>query len=235
MNTVHWLTKGVTGGPTSRCTRKFHSFNEEIIVGWKVHRLTLMQWLNLNKCGLFFNIVSPAVHTLLPLVLHMQRGIEALILILEEVLNCRYDLIIGLLLLPNQVFFYVGEQKIVRWCQIRRIWRAINQFKATVTHKSHYNHRFVCRSIVLVKQDSLSTDFQAVSEMCQVLLLKVLYVFLKGNNTVSIRKGWIQCQVSLLWHNSFLVSLWSFQPSLPRSYQLFNFMICNKVLVWQWE
>ena len=27
-------------------------------------------------------------------------------------------------------FFQVGEQKIVRWCQIKRIWRVINQFKA---------------------------------------------------------------------------------------------------------
>ena len=53
------------------------------------------------------------------------------------------------------VFFQVGEQKIVRWCQTRRIWKVINQFKAKVTHSSHCNHRLVCRSIVLVKQDSL--------------------------------------------------------------------------------
>ena len=26
-------------------------------------------------------------------------------------------------------FFHVGEQNIVRWCQIRRMWRVINQFK----------------------------------------------------------------------------------------------------------
>ena len=55
-------------------------------VGWKVHRLTMMQWLNLTKCGLFLNIVSPAVHTLLPSVLQRleSRGIEALILILGK-------------------------------------------------------------------------------------------------------------------------------------------------------
>ena len=54
----------------------------------------MMQWLNLTKCGLFFNIVSPAVHKILPSVLqHLDScGIEALILILEKVLNCRYDL-----------------------------------------------------------------------------------------------------------------------------------------------
>ena len=38
----------------------------------------MMQWSNLTKCGLFFNMVSPAAHTLLPLVLlHLDsRGIE---------------------------------------------------------------------------------------------------------------------------------------------------------------
>ena len=82
-------------------------------VGWKVHRLTMIQWSNLTKCGLFFNIVSPAVHALLPSVLQRldSRGIEALILILEEekqILNCRYDLIIGPILLPSQVFFHVA-------------------------------------------------------------------------------------------------------------------------------
>ena len=72
-------------------------------VGWKVHRLTMMQWSNLTKCGLFFNAVSPAVHTLLPSVLQRldARGIETLILIL----NYRYDLIIGPILLPGQVLF----------------------------------------------------------------------------------------------------------------------------------
>ena len=77
-----------------------------------------MQWSNLTKCGLYIytNIVSPAAHTLLPLVLQCldSRGIEALIIILEKVLICRYDLIIGPILLPSQVLFHVGEQKIVK-------------------------------------------------------------------------------------------------------------------------
>ena len=71
----------------------------------------MMQWLNLpiHVCSLFFNIVSLACgHTLLPLVFeHLDScGIEALILILEKVLNCRYDLIVGPILLPCQVFFF---------------------------------------------------------------------------------------------------------------------------------
>ena len=76
-------------------------------VGWKVHRLTMMQWSNLTKCGLFSNIVSPAVHTLLPSVLQRldSCGIEAIILILQKVLNCKSYLIIDLILLPSQVFF----------------------------------------------------------------------------------------------------------------------------------
>ena len=63
-----------------------------------------MQLLNLTKFCLFFNIVSPVVHTLLPLVLQRLNscGIETLILILKNVLNCRYDLIIGPILLPLQ-------------------------------------------------------------------------------------------------------------------------------------
>ena len=66
----------------------------------------MMQWSNLTKC-LCFNIVSPVVHTLLPVVLqHLDFcGIEALIRILEKVLNCRYDLVIGQILLPSQGFF----------------------------------------------------------------------------------------------------------------------------------
>ena len=79
----------------------------------QVHRLTIMmQWLNLTKCGLVFNIVSAVVNTLLPSVLQDldSCGIKALILILEKVLFFRYDLIAGPILLHNQVFFHGGEQ-----------------------------------------------------------------------------------------------------------------------------
>ena len=55
-------------------------------VGCKVHRLNMMKWSNLTKCGLLFiNIFSPAVHTILLSMLQRldSRGTEALILILE--------------------------------------------------------------------------------------------------------------------------------------------------------
>ena len=79
----------------------------------------MMQWPNLTKCDwVYFNmhLVSRAVHTLLPVVLQHSEscGIETLILILEKVLNCRYDLIISpiLLLKLSGFLFHVGEQKI---------------------------------------------------------------------------------------------------------------------------
>ena len=160
-------------------------------VGWKGHRLTMMQWLKLTKCGLFFYIVSPMVHKLLPSMLqHLDsHGIEALILIPQ---NCpQYDLTICPILLTSQVFCHVGEQKIVRWCQIRRLWRVINQFKATVMHSSHCNHRLVCRSIVLVKQYCLR---QFSIPFWSVLFTDLNYlssVYLCGRNAFSIRKNWI--------------------------------------------
>ena len=71
-----------------------------------------------TKCGLFFNIVSPVVHALLPSLLQCldSLGIEALILILKKVpkLQIWPHYIIGPILLPSKVFFHVGEQKIVR-------------------------------------------------------------------------------------------------------------------------
>ena len=84
-----------------------------------------LQWSNLTKCGkLVFNVQYPLwpTHFWTSVLQHFDsRGIEALILILEKVLNCRYDLIISPILLPSQVgVFYVGEHEIVRWCQIRR-------------------------------------------------------------------------------------------------------------------
>ena len=120
-------------------------------VGWKVHRLTMMQWSNFTKCCLFFNIVSPAVHTLLLVV--MQRldshGIEALILILGK--SPQQQIMTSSSVRYCFQPFFSSCWIIVRWCQIRWIWRVINQFKATVTHSSHCNHIRVCRSIVLVK------------------------------------------------------------------------------------
>ena len=81
---------------------------KRVMVGWKVHRLSTVQW---SKLTFFHHKFSCGPHTP-PLVLQCldSRGIEALILILKKVLNCRYDLIISPILLPSQLFFHVGEQ-----------------------------------------------------------------------------------------------------------------------------
>ena len=118
-----------------------------------------------------------AVHIVLPLVWQRldSRGIEALILILEKK-SSTADMTSSSVryCFPAKCFIRVGEQKIVRWCQIRRVWRVINQFKDTVTHSSHYNHKLVCRSIVLVKQDSLRQIYPYSRNVSIVLLFKVL-------------------------------------------------------------
>ena len=111
-------------------------------VGWKVHRLTLMLWSNLTKCGLFFNIVSPAVHTFLPSVLQCLHscGIGALILILGKSPQLqiwpyyRSDPASQ----PN-VFSCWGTEN--RLCQIRRIWRVINQFNELLSPPSYASRR----------------------------------------------------------------------------------------------
>ena len=153
-----------------------------MIVGWKVHRLTMMQWSNLTECGLFFNIVSPAgpaVHALLPLVLQRLDFLwyrsshpdprKSPQLQIWPHRSDRYCF-------PTKWYFMLGNRKSSK-CQIRRIWTLINQFKAIVTHSSHCIHRLVCRSIVLVKQDSWITYPK--------------WLYLERNNAVSIRIDWI--------------------------------------------
>ena len=83
-------------------------------VGWIVHRLTMMQWSNLTKCGLFFNIIDPfCPHTSSIGVAALEfPRYKALILILKKVLNCRYDLISGPILLPSVVFSFGGTENI---------------------------------------------------------------------------------------------------------------------------
>ena len=150
------------------------------MVGWKVHRLTMIQWLNLTKCGLFFKIhVSSAVHT------YSSIGVA------EKVLKMTSSSIP--ILIPSQVFFHLGKQ-------IRSIWRVINQLKATVMHSSHCNHRLVCRSIVLDSLRQFSRPFWNVSSttiQSPELLIQCGFIW-KGNNAVCIRKGWIWCIPSFI-------------------------------------
>ena len=77
----------------------------------------MIQRSNLSKCGLLSNISLPCgPHTsfigVAALGFQWYRSSHP-----KQALNYRYDLIIGPILLPTQVFFYVGKQKIIRWCQ----------------------------------------------------------------------------------------------------------------------
>ena len=85
------------------------------------------------------------------------RGIEALILILEKVLNCRYDLIIGPILLPSQVFLSC------RGTENSQMVPNQENMEADQPDQSHIHTQQplqpqtcnVCGSFVLVKQDHL--------------------------------------------------------------------------------
>ena len=53
-----------------------------------------MQWSNLAKCGLFFNIVSPAVHTPLPSTVSQEYDLEKILLGRLELYKCKRCLLL---------------------------------------------------------------------------------------------------------------------------------------------
>ena len=121
LNYINWNSWDIL--PKSQyCHLKIKDYTR---MGWKVHRLTMMQWSNLTDCGLIFNIVSPEVHTL-PSVLQRldSGGIEALILILEKSSTADMTSLVW-------YCFPAREQKIVRWCQI---WGEGGAFHRTCHH-----------------------------------------------------------------------------------------------------
>ena len=170
-----------------------------------------MQWSKLSKCGCFFQHSLPCgPHT-------SSIGVAALgypwYRISPRKSPPTADLIMGPMLLHSQVFFHVGEQKIVRWYQIRRIWIVMNQFKATVMHISHCSHRLVCRSIVLVlvKLDSLCQFSRPFTE-CLLYYFQspelLIHYGLLWKETMQLVSGKVEfnaCQFSLVWHNSFFI------------------------------
>ena len=147
-----------------------------------------MQWLNLTKWGLFFNIVSPAVHTLLPAVLQRldSHGIEALILILKKVVNCR----------PNH-WSDTASQPSVFSC-----WGTENsQMVPNLEHlegdqavQSHGHAQQPLQPQTCVQEHCPgetglpSSVFQALHEMSLVLLFKVVNYL----SSVDL-SGWKQC------------------------------------------
>ena len=169
----------------------FNAGHKEIR-GWaeKVHRLTMMQWFNLTKCGLLFNIVSPAVHTLLPLVLQRldSCGIEALLLILEKVLNCRYDHIISPILLPSQVYFHFGGTENSQMVPNQENMEGCQPFQSHSHAQQPLQPQTCVQEHCPSETGPPSSVFQTVSKMFLVLLFKVLnYLYSVGFS------GWKQC------------------------------------------
>ena len=171
----------------------------------------------------FFNIVSPAVHILLPSVVqHLDScGIESLILILKKVLNCRYDLIIESDTASQRSVFscWLTEN---RCAKIRRIWRVIKPVQSH-SHAQQQLQPQTCvqGGIILVKQDSLCQFFRPswnvsciTFQSPELLYMQCGFIWKETMQLVLGKVEFNVCQVLLLWHNSFLASLWTFQPTL---------------------
>ena len=77
------------------------------------------------------------------------------------------------------VFLSCWEKQIVSWCQIRRIWRMINQSRTWAI---------------------------ATTDLCAGAISYPEWVYLEVNNAVRIRKGWIQCMPDLIAVSQLLLS-----------------------------
>ena len=115
-------------------------------------------------------------------------------------------------------FFHVGEQiHVIDGAQIRRIWRLINQSCTAATATTD-----LCAGALSWWNRTSFVSFpghsQNVSNWYYFSKSWITYpvcFYLEGNNAFSIRKvDFDACQVLLLWHNSFLVSIGTFQPNL---------------------
>ena len=123
-----------------------------------------------------------------------------------------------------------------RWCQIRKIWRVINPFKATVTHWAAIATTDLCAGALSWWNRTPFVSFPGHFEMSLVLLfspellIRCGFIWKKTMQLVSGKVDFSACQVSLLWHDSFLVSLWPFQLTLI-SWELCWYWVHHTVLV----
>ena len=132
---------------------------------------------------------------------------------------------------PAKCFcFHVGEQKIVRWCQIRVIWRVIKQFKGVQSH-SHAQQPLqlqtcvLCRNVVLVKQAVLLRQFSRPSPKCLYsttfqtpeLLIQCGFIWKETMQLVSGMVEFMDAKFQCCGTTpSLIVSLWTFQPTLVK-------------------
>ena len=96
--------------------RSFHSLqassDSKKFIAKNVHNLTNMQFLDLTKSCLFFNIISSAVHALLLSLLQCLDSsvVQVFLLILKKVLHSNND-IISVIKVPARCFFMLGSRK----------------------------------------------------------------------------------------------------------------------------
>ena len=151
----------------------------------------------------WFNIVSPAVHTLLPSVLQNSCGVEALILILKKSPHLQiYDLIIGPILLPSHKLFSCWGTESSQVVPNQENMEGDQQVQSHNHAQQSLKPQTWVQEHCPGETGLPSSVFQAVFEMSPVLLFKVL------NNLSIVALSWKvefnACQISLLWHNSFL-------------------------------
>ena len=149
-------------------------------------------------------IFQHAVHTLLPTVLQRldSQGREALILIREKVLSCRYDLITGQILLPSQVGF-LGVFFFSFWGTENSLMMTNQEnMEGNQPVQSHRHAQQPLQLQACVEEHCPgetgfpSSVFQAILKCLYYYFSKSwitypVWAYLEGNNSVSIRKGWI--------------------------------------------
>ena len=111
------------------------------------------------------------------------------------------------------------------WPQIWTGWSSIFSWFGTIWQFPVPQHE---EKNVLVKQDS-PHQFSRLSTKCLLYhfskswITYPVWVKLEGNmQLVSEKVDFNACQVSWLWHNLFLVSLWTFQLTLICTYIMFS-------------
>ena len=122
---------------------------------------------------------------------------------------------------PAKYFFHVGEQKIVRWCQIRRVGRG-DQPVQSHNHAQQPLQPQTCVQDHCPGETGLpSSAFSRPFTNCLYstfhspeLLIQCGFIWKRTMQLVSEEFEFNACHISLLRHSSFLVSLWTFQPTL---------------------
>ena len=226
-----WSSRLAAGPGQGMTDKKVKGRGESTRVGWKVHRLSMMQWSFLTKMWFIFNIiVAPSVNTLSSIgvaVLGFQwyRSSQASHHDPRKVINCRYYLIIGPIPLPSQLLIFFlcwgteniqmvpnqnmealeDDQPVQIHSHAQQPLQTTDLYTGALSWSCWWNRTpfvsFPCRL-----RNVSSTTFQSPE-----LLIQCGFIWKETIQLVSGKVKFNACQVSLLWHNSFLVSLWTFQ------------------------